>query len=118
MFILLMACAPADQAYVLGGAQVTVEPMLLDFGQVAEGETAELSLLVQNPDTVFASLELELKGRGFATERDSLELEPGAQVELPVWFTPYGQQAASGELMVSGEDLFLRVELLADAPDG
>jgi hypothetical protein len=116
--MLLLACAPVDQAYVVGTSQLVVEPTLLDFGEVGWDETAERLLWLDNPDTRKADIELELKGRGFTVERRSLELEAGASTELPLWFKPYGEADASGELLVMVDELLIRVELLAStAPE-
>ena len=113
MTLLLLACAPVDQAYVVGIADLQVEPRTLDFGALRWGETAELSLSLQNADSRTADIGLELKGRGFTVERRSLELASGEEAEVAVWFTPYAEADATGEILVTVDELLVRVELQA-----
>jgi hypothetical protein len=116
--LLLLSCAPVDQAFYVADAQVEVGESLLAFGEVGYLLHAEQILVVRNIGAVGESLVVTVEGEHFGTTEDALWLGDREEYELGVWFEPTQLEAATGTLHLSLGETEATVELTGETnPD-
>jgi len=117
--LLLLACSPVDQAYLVADGSLAVDTSALDYGEVALDEVATRSFRIANTGHDALSVELQILGRGFTASQESAELLGGEDLSLSAWFSPWAREPAVGELVVESADEVHRIELSgATNPDG
>ena len=115
----MLACAPADQAYLVASGALVVDTEALDYGEVAMDEAVTRDFLVANSGHERLVVELTLLGRGFNVADTQVDLGGGEEATLSTWFTPYGRDPAAGELVLETPDEVWRVALAGRTdPDG
>ena len=117
--LLLLACAPMDEAYLVASAALAVDTESLDYGAVALDEVETREFTVVNAGHEVMGVDVVVLGRGFTASQDRLELLGGESAVLSAWFSPYGRSDANGEVVLEGGDEVHRVALKGSTdPDG
>ncbi len=111
--LLLLACAPADQAFLVGTTALEVQTDRVDFGAVAYLSRAEEGLEVHNIGAEGTTVEVLVVGEGFGSAESSFWLGNAERRELTVWYEPIGLERQEGELLLSLGQEQLVVELVA-----
>lgn len=91
---------------VTGGvAEMTVEPLALDFGDVFVGFPQTLATTISNPGTdVLTVSTLDLVGAGFAMDAEApLTIAAGAGTAVNISFNPSGEGVYAGSLTLGGD---------------
>ncbi|HJN75266.1 MAG TPA: putative metal-binding motif-containing protein [Myxococcota bacterium] len=115
----LLSCSPMDEAYLVASGSLAVDTEALDFDAVAMDEVLTREFTIANGGHDLLSVDLTPLGRGFTASQDRVELLGAQSATLSVWFSPYGRDAALGELVVETADEVHRVTLSGTTnPDG
>ncbi|MCP4810474.1 MAG: hypothetical protein GY913_08620 [Proteobacteria bacterium] len=102
MLLFVLSCAPADQAYFVGAAEVITDDAVVFAATGLDGLTTS-SITLTNTGHTAVTVDVEVKGRGFAADVPELLLDPDGAADLALWFTPYGREDAAGELLLTSD---------------
>ncbi len=101
MFFLL-ACAPADKAFLVGSAGLVAEPAVLDFGAVGYLFRAERILQLHNRGANGIQVSISVQGDQFTSTESELWLGDGELRELAIWYEPIGLDREEGLITLTG----------------
>ena len=102
MLFVLLSCSPADQAYMVGSAEVTA-PESVTFEAVGMDYMASELLALGNIGHTSLTIDLEVKGRGFSVPVPQVVLGPEESAEVELQFAPYGRDGAVGDLVLTSD---------------
>lgn len=81
-------------------ALIRVEPAQIDFGEVPDGATKLVSLVLENVGQARLTVTALETSEPFGVDRSDLVLEPGVRAELDVWFRAREEAAETGVLVI------------------
>jgi hypothetical protein len=80
--------------------EIEVSPLMLDFGDVPTGATKHLSVTVKNIGTARLDIANADTTAPFGSKVLAPEIAPGGSAELDVFYTPQGEDPATGTLII------------------
>lgn len=90
---------------VTGAANIVVDPLSLDYGDVYVGGTSVLGVTVSNNGTDLLTISaLEVDHGGFSVDGNGFALNPGDELVVPVSFDPTTVAVYNANLLVHSDD--------------